>query len=279
MPLMTPGQPLVLINNFPAMTVGDQSQCVSPAGPLPNPIISGAFMVLIGNKPAARQDDFGAHPGSKIFNGSPTVEIGGPATAGNVPLGMDDCQKLAQGRTSGKLSQSYGNCGIESARSIINRANNSKVSEDEMLNKALANGWALETKDAQGITMKGGTYPNGRHEILEHYGVGAVTSPATMQNIVQFVGEGRGVIASIWAARTWSQATVAAAGATPGDAALPHAVRVTGVTLDSNGDPDTVYVIDTSGVDGGCAYAIPAAVFEWALMPATDLNVTENSIW
>lgn len=273
MPLTSPGQPLVLINHFPAMTVGDQSQCVSPAGPLPNPIIAGAFMVMIGNKPAARENDFAAHPGSKVYTGSPDVEIGGPATVGNVPLGMEDCQKLASGRKSGQLYQTYGNCGIESCRSIVNRVNNSNISEVSMLNKAVANGYATSGKTPDAI---GGTYPEGQVSILESYGVDAVTSPATISNIVNHVTHGRGVIVGVHAARTWPSNLVAASGAVPGDPALSHAIRVTGVTLDSNGDPDTFYVIDT-GI-GDCAYPIPAPVFAWALISQFECVVTENPI-
>lgn len=276
MPITSPGQPLVLINNFPAATVGDQSQCASPAGPLPNPVIAGALMVLVGNKPAARETDVAAHPGSKIFNGSVDVEIGGPSTIGNVPLAMDDCQKLGEGRTSQSLGQSYGNCGVESCRSIVNRVNNSSVSEDAMLNKALADGYA-----SPGSTPNttGGTYPVQQMQILESYGVDAVTSAPSLGTITEHLAARRGVIANIWAARTWPSADVVASGAVPGDPALAHAVRVTGVTLDSAGNPDTVYLLDTSGVDGGCAYAVPAAVFEWAMIGGREVVVTENPIW
>ncbi len=271
LPLIPPPQPTaVLIENQPAATITDKSMCVSPAGPLPNPIISGALMVLIGNKPAARKSDFLAHPGSKAVNHAMTVQIGGPATAGNVPLGIDDCHKLAQGRTSGQTGQSYGNCGIESCRSIINRANNSNVSEDAMLSKAVNNGLA---------SKNGGTSPSKRHDLLESYGVDAVLSPAQVSTLPELLAEGRGIVASIWAARTWPATNVVASGAVPGDEALPHAVRVTGVTLDADGNPDTVYVLDTSGIDNGCAYPIPAAVFSWAIRPGRDFNVTENPIW
>lgn len=40
--------PMVLIGGQPAARMGDQCMCVTPGGPVPNPIMAGAPTVLIG---------------------------------------------------------------------------------------------------------------------------------------------------------------------------------------------------------------------------------------
>jgi uncharacterized Zn-binding protein involved in type VI secretion len=70
-PVLPAGEPTVLICYMPAARVGDQAFCVGP----PDKIKSGSASVLIGGKPAARQDDPTEH-GGKIILGCPTVSIG-----------------------------------------------------------------------------------------------------------------------------------------------------------------------------------------------------------
>ncbi len=76
-----PPAPPVLIAGQPAATVGCQTMCATPAGPVPNVYTMGSTSVLIGGKPALRVGDMGtqaAHPGSMIAPpGAPTVIIGG----------------------------------------------------------------------------------------------------------------------------------------------------------------------------------------------------------
>ena len=62
----------VLINKKPAAVVGAMCTCAGP----PDSIISGSSSVMIGKKPAARQNDKTAHGGS-IAIGSANVIIGG----------------------------------------------------------------------------------------------------------------------------------------------------------------------------------------------------------
>ena len=71
-PVLGPGCPTVLIGNFPAARVGDQSLCVGS----PDVIAKGSATVLIGDSPAARLGDSTVHGGS-IVAGCPTVMIGG----------------------------------------------------------------------------------------------------------------------------------------------------------------------------------------------------------
>ncbi len=71
-PINGPGIPTVLIGKQPASVVGDKCICVGPT----DTITKGSATVMIGGKPAVRQDDACAH-GGKILVGFPTVMIGG----------------------------------------------------------------------------------------------------------------------------------------------------------------------------------------------------------
>jgi uncharacterized Zn-binding protein involved in type VI secretion len=70
-----PGEPTVLIANFPAVREGDKAVCIG-TGDTSNAVKEGTPVVLIGGKPAARQGDGMTHPGSVIVSGCPTVKIG-----------------------------------------------------------------------------------------------------------------------------------------------------------------------------------------------------------
>ena len=70
-PILTPGEPTVLIGGMPAARLGDMAICTGP----PDAIIGGSTSVLIGGMPAARLGDSTAHGGS-IVAGAPTVLIG-----------------------------------------------------------------------------------------------------------------------------------------------------------------------------------------------------------
>src|SRR5262249_53267462 len=134
-----------LIANQPAARVGDKSVCVAPA-PLPNAIIRGAFPVRIGQAPAARLGDAGTCAGSTIAPPCcPKVLIGAAGTSGNPWAGKEECEKAAKSRMSrGKArgTQSAGNCGVESARQIINRATGGNLGERQALQSALDGGLA-----------------------------------------------------------------------------------------------------------------------------------------
>lgn len=70
-PIVSPGEPTVLIGNLPAARVTDMCVCVGP----PDTIVVGSTTVLIGGKPAARIGDQTTH-GGVIVAGCPTVLIG-----------------------------------------------------------------------------------------------------------------------------------------------------------------------------------------------------------
>lgn len=71
-PILSQGEPSVLIGNLPAARVGDMATCVGP----PDSIAKGSTSVMICNMPAARWGDKTAHGGT-IITGCPTVLIGG----------------------------------------------------------------------------------------------------------------------------------------------------------------------------------------------------------
>jgi uncharacterized Zn-binding protein involved in type VI secretion len=70
-PILSPGEPTVLIEFLPAARVTDMLTCVGP----PDTIIMGSATVMIGGLMAARMGDPTAH-GGVIILGAPTVMIG-----------------------------------------------------------------------------------------------------------------------------------------------------------------------------------------------------------
>jgi phosphoribosyl-AMP cyclohydrolase len=87
-----------------------------------------------------------------------------------------------------------------------------------------------------------------------------------MANIETAVSEGRGVVTCHEAGRLWG--TNQQGG---------HAVLVTGIEYDADGNPQTVFINDTG--TGNCMDAIPASRFENSFQQGFDLNVTSNPIW
>lgn len=281
LPIVAVGCPTVLIDNKPAARIGDQCLCTAPA-PVPNPILRGAFPVPIGTSPAGRMTDSGTHPGSLIAPPCcPTVLIGLAGTSGNPWAGNDECVKARTSRNPPPGSpstngQSYNNCGVESSRQIINRANNSNVSQETLLSQSINAGNAAGTPGVAPTFANGGTSAAQRVNILGANGVPAGTQAASMQNLETAVASGRGTISSVMAGTLWA-GTPAGAGTPPGTG--PHAILVTGVEYDENGNITNVIINDT-GV-GTCMQKIPAATFQNALAARGGVPhvVTNNPIW
>ena len=70
-PIVSPGEPTVLIEGLPAARVTDMAVCIGP----PDMIAMGSPTVLIGGLMAARMGDPTVH-GGVIVVGAPTVMIG-----------------------------------------------------------------------------------------------------------------------------------------------------------------------------------------------------------
>lgn len=281
-PITAVGAPTVLIGGQPAARVGDFSLCVTPV-PAPNPILRGAFPVPIMGAPAARLTDQGTHPGSLISPPCcPTVLIGLAGTSGNPWAGKDDCAAAAAGRSpppgttdpngnpvpSGTTQQSYNNCGVETSRLIINRANSSNIGQEALLNQSFGQtmpagtplaGQPLASQVPGNLYASGGTIPETRAQILRNNGVPAHLEPRTMQNLETAVSSGRGNIVVVDSQTLWSN------GVTPpstGD----HVVQVIGVEYDENGNVKNVIINDTG--TGNCHQVVPANVWNQATGPA-----------
>lgn len=258
------GFPQVSIGFMPAARQGDLVTCVGP----PDSIMMGSLTVKIGGMAAARFMDPTVH-GGMIVIGCPTVIIGDVgngrpfAVLGNPSAGTDACNAAASGRDSGSTQQSYQNCGVESVRQIINQATGENVREDALLDEAMDGSNAdRETQRAD----SGGTSPAQREAILAQHGVASNQQDATMANILNAVGSGRGVITSHDVSVLWG----------PGNSG-GHAILVTGVEFDENGQPETFITNDTG--TGTCGARYPADVFMNSLRPGRPVNVTDDPIW
>jgi uncharacterized Zn-binding protein involved in type VI secretion len=270
-PVLPPCAPTVLIGGPPAARIGDLAFC--PEAP-PDAIVKGAFPVPICGSPAARMTDKTAHGGS-ITAGCPTVLIGLAGTAGNVRVGGLMCQAAAKGRTSGSTQQSYNNCGVESSRQIINQANNSNITEDDLLQ------WALDNRQAErgdppvpvGTPPRlkdGGTYPKQRQAILAHGGVSSTIEAGNLDNLGQALSSGKGVMTDLNPGILWNDTNYIHDW---------HVVLVTGIEYDDNGNITHVIINDTG--TGACSESIPVDTLNNAINngEGSTLNVTNNPIF
>jgi uncharacterized Zn-binding protein involved in type VI secretion len=264
-PILPAGAPTVLIGGMPAARMGDMATCVGP----PDTIAKGAFPVPIMRNPAARMTDQTAH-GGMVAIGFPTVLIGLSGTAGNVRVGTDMCNAAAGGRASNATSQTYNNCGVESSRQVINQANGTNISENQLLQSAINQSLANGTPGSPPVFANGGTNPAGRQSILANSGVASSVQASNASNLGLAMSRGQGTIASLDAANLWGGTTP------PGSL---HAVTVTGVEYDDAGNVKNVIINDTG--TGNCGQVVPIATWNAAVgaHPSPALNVTTNPIF
>jgi uncharacterized Zn-binding protein involved in type VI secretion len=284
--VMPEGAPKVLFGNKAAARIGDTCACSNST---PDAIIKGAMPVRVFKKPAAREADLTAHNG-QITTGCQTVLIGLAGISGDSFAGIRRCKAMAAGRqpTMGNLDangnqllsntarQSYTNCGVESSRQLIQQATGSTITQEQLLNQALStpvNGAMIASQGAAGpqqMYMSGLTGPAGRALLLTNNGVPATTQAPTMANLETAVSEGRGVITAMDAAQlpNWPANTPAGSW---------HAITVTGVEYDADGNPINVIVNDTG--TGQCGLSMTYAQFQAALRSSSSHVVTNNPIW
>jgi uncharacterized Zn-binding protein involved in type VI secretion len=254
----------IAINKQPALRVG---HCFTCAGQ-PAQVATGAATVLFHGEFAARAFDDSSHKG-KLVIGSGNVVIGGPTGMGCVGAGTKTCKAMAGGRKSGDIHQSYGNCMPESLRQIIRRATGRPVTEDEVLNYGLANN--LSTK-APGTGQHGGTSPQDAVILLKGFGVAAENVPSagapTLDDIKHAIAGGKGVVTTLHTKDYW-----------PGGRGGYHAVLVSAVELDGNGNVVGVFINDT-GL-GECGMWVPAMSFAASIKSGggQPLVVTKERIW
>ncbi len=248
------GKGTVLIGGLPAARVSDKATCVGPI----DFIVKGSATILIGGLPAARPGDTTAH-GGVITTGCPTVLLGEKSSGATLGFPVE-AAAIFPGQ------QNHNNCGVQSSQQLVRQATKVNVSETRMLNRAVAQGWASAATSP--ANPAGGTGPDGRQKILADRGVSSHLEQQTMQNIVQNVSEGKGVITSHDAGILWGDNDYNGSG---------HAVVVTGVKYDAAGKLESVIINDTG--QGQSALAVPAAQFEQSLRPNRQINVTDKAIW
>lgn len=83
----------------------------------------------------------------------------------------------------------------------------------------------------------GGTTEEGRREILAHFGIDSVCVPADIDGIARNVEQGRGVIISVLCEKFYPS----------GCETGLHAVTVTSVKRDKNGDVAGFFICDSNG--------------------------------
>ena len=247
---------------------GDTARCA--CGPS-DFLVTGSGSVTVNSQPAARMNDKTMHHGLVVL-GSGDVMIGGPtvgATLGDVAGSDAGCKALAAGRESGKSQQSYGNCGIEVSRQMINRARASRgeapLGEKELLVRAIHHGQAFGPLDSPLQYKVGASDANQRLALLKAHGVPASQQDVSRENVAQFVAEGRGVGVTVFSNKykpAWY----------PHKDGI-HELLITGAEYDENGDIKS-YILNDTGA-GFCSLEVPAADFEKSWHPNGKLVVTD----
>lgn len=92
----------------------------------------------------------------------------------------------------------------------------------------------------------GGTTAEGRKKILEAFGIGSTLEEQTIQNIASAVVEGRGVILSVNASKLSPYRKALAGRPLKKSVFCPHAVVVTSVEVDGNGNVTHLVVSDSN---------------------------------
>jgi hypothetical protein len=265
--------------------------CLTP-WPIPSHAIGvdieGSPTVLVNGFRQARQGDklLEAIGGTgSITGGCPTVLVGAAGIVGNVPAGQAACVAARAGRNPppgavdpngnqlqpNTAGQSYSNCGCETSRQLINQATPLNISQETLLNQAMAGGQATQVPG--NLYQSGNTGPQARQQILQNNGVPSHLEDRTMGNLESSVAAGRGNIVVVDSQTLWTNGTTPAS---TGD----HVVVVTGVEYDDNGNVKNVIINDTGA--GTCSQKVPLNVWNQATSPAIgpwQNNVTDNPIW
>lgn len=167
---------------------------------------------------------------------------------GNGNLTYDSPQEMAQYLYSsqGSADPRYqGTCGLCSCANVL-RLSGVNYGEGDVLNYAKNQAGLIEF-DPNNPDASGGTSPQSRREILEHFGISSGVFPVKMEHgiasqetiiqIANSVADGRGVILSVHADYLYY-------GRSMGDDY--HAVTVSSVVKNSNGDISGFYIADSN---------------------------------
>lgn len=255
----------ITVNGEAALHVGHGFTC----GGQPTQVATGSTTVRFHGEFAARAFDDSGH-GGKLLIGSGNVVIGGPKGMGTVGAGKTMCEKAAEGRQSGNKKQSYGNCVLESVRQILLRAGHN-VSEDELVQYAISHQPPLCYDPA--IFQRGAANGDMGMQLLSDFGVQAERLPPndlppSLATVQQALAEGRGVVAFV-DGPLWF----------PGVQAGNHAIVVTGVELDDDGNVTAVFVNDSGANSDQCGQRVPVDRFRNAMTAnARPLLVTKGPL-
>lgn len=276
-------------------SVRGSDKCACPGGP-DDVVVTGAATVHINGRPAARLTSKTMHGGGPI-PGSPNVLIGGSSegvTVGNRGAASKACEDAKGGREPppGAIDprngaplaphtqrQSYNNCGLECCRQLINKATGKNISQEELLKDAQEHPSVVPhppqrvhqtegTMDPDKVWRSGGTAPEDEADILSRHGVPAKVVENEGDGIgqmAQAASEGRGTIAIIKAGNLWPPSL----GVSPGEG--DHAILVTAVMYDADGNIKTVVINDTGS--GACGQEVPVDKFRGALHPTYNKHI------
>lgn len=160
------------------------------------------------------------------------------------PLELDGCLYREQG--SAYPDEYLGTCGVCACVNILRMAG-MNVSERELLDYAIEHG-LCDTGGANTRYYNGGTTPQQRAQLLRAFGLDCYLEPVItgpnkaldlyLNELDNNVSEGRGVIISVYSDRFYNDSRYA--GGT-------HAVVVTSIKKDSNGNVIGCYVCDSNG--------------------------------
>lgn len=253
----------VMTGHLPQARAGDRCRCDGA----PDLIVTGSSSVFVDGKFAARKGDLTMHPPpGRVTGGCGSVFIGGRSTGACLGGGVTSrrtCEKAAATRASGLTRQSYGNCGVESVRQILNLRRPRPIAEQELLDDAFRHGEATPSADP---THNGGATADENVRTLARYGVAASAEHLDFQQIIHAVAAGRGVITTHEVAILWGQREKGS-----------HAVLIAGINFNDEGRIMGVSVNDTGA--GQCAMLVDPQLFERSLQPGQLTIVTDRPIW
>ena len=161
----------------------------------------------------------------------------------------------------GKVIGYQHTCGIVSCVNILRLAGRTITSEKELVYYAIQNGPLCRINH-------GGTNPQNRKDILSAFGIESELKPSSIDNIAQYVEDGRGVIISVYAGKLWNR---------PCFYTSLHAVIVTSVQRSPSGDLEGFFLCDSGTLGKDNARFYSAVHLEQALS-GRDMNVTTSII-
>lgn len=272
-PNLPPCESTVEVNGLAHTRATDRAKCTGPT----DTIVTGSATVKVGGQPAARVGDKTAHGGEIRPGCSPDTYIGGPSTGvivGNLKKGKQACEDLALGREGHKTHQSWGNCGLESIRQIINTVTNADVREEELIEVGMENN-CFSFPEVSGDSSNPYTYGAATvldlEDILKKvYEIHVRIDKPSIDTILDAVAEGKGVV------------TPHNAGILSGSIGWQdHAVSVIAVEYDAKGNPKTVFINDSG--DLGCGAPVPFKRFKDSLLTLDHgvygVITTKNPMW